>query len=187
MAAFWVALVLTFWSEMGDKTQFVALAYATRYSLRDVMVGVFAAIAAVQLVAVGFGRLISVWLPPAYVLALSAVSFLAFAVWSLIGKEGDGAIRDTNRHPVLIVGIAFFIAELGDKTMFTAATLATTHGWLPVWLGSTLGMFFSDALAMWVGRSFGKTIPEHIVKWVAAGLFALCGIWYAFQAISAFR
>jgi len=187
MRAFWLSFVLTFWAEMGDKTQFVALAYATRYSLRDVILGILWAVAAVHLVAVLLGSVIGVWLPHGYVEALSALCFFAFAAWTLRGDDDSGEIRETQRHPIVVIGVAFILAELGDKTMFTAATLATTYGWFSVWIGTTLGMVFSDGLAVWVGRSLGKQIPEKVVRWIAAGFFFLFGCWSAVQAVVAFR
>lgn len=187
MKAFWLSLALTFWAEMGDRTQFVALAYATRYRLRDVLLGILWATAAILLVSVAFGRLIGLWLPPGYVDVLSAVSFFAFAIWTLRGDEENDQIRSDKRHPIWIVGISFFLAELGDKTMFTAAALAVTHAWFPVWVGSTMGMLLSDGLAVWVGRSLGKKIPENAVKWVSAGLFLIFAVWYGVRAVVAFH
>jgi len=187
MRAFWLSLVLTFWAEMGDRTQFVALAYATRYRLRDVLLGIFWAVAAMLLFSVAFGRLVGLWLPLAYVNALTSVAFLGFAGWTLYGDEENDQIREDRRHPIMIVGVTFFLAELGDKTMFSTAALAATHAWFPVWVGATTGMVLSDGLAVWVGRSLGKKIPEKIVRWIAAGLFFGFGVWYAVQAVAAFR
>jgi putative Ca2+/H+ antiporter (TMEM165/GDT1 family) len=187
MRAFWLSLGLTFWAEMGDRTQFVALAYATRHRLRDVLIGITLAVAAILLISVICGRLIGEWLSQGYVDALSAVCFLGFAAWTLRGEDENEEIREDPRHPIMIIATTFFLAELGDKTMFSTAALAATHSWFPVWVGSTAGMVLSDGLAVWVGRSLGKKIPEKIVRWIAAGFFFLFGVWYAYQAVVAFR
>ena len=187
MRSFWLALGLTFWAEMGDKTQFVALAYGTRYRLREVLLGILWATAAVHLVSIGLGKLIAVWIPAGYVLMISAIAFLAFAVWTLHGDEEEREVRHAPQHPVLLIGITFFLAELGDKTMLAAATLATNHPGFPVWLGSTIGMVLSDGLAVWVGRSLGKQIPATTVKWMAAGLFFIFAAIYGARAVAAFR
>jgi Ca2+/H+ antiporter, TMEM165/GDT1 family len=71
--------------------------------------------------------------------------------------------------------VAFFLAELGNKTMLATITLATQEGWLGTWIGSTVGMVAADALAIVVGAVLGKKLPEHVIKWGAAGLFALFG------------
>lgn len=165
----------------------MALAYATRYRLRDVFLGIGLAVAAILLISVAFGRLVGLWLPHGYVEALSAACFIGFAVWTLYGDDKSDQIREDRRHPILIIGFTFFLAEFGDKTMFSTATLAAAHSWFPVWVGATAGMVLSDALAVWVGRSLGKRIPEKTVRWIAAGFFFLFGCWSAVQAVAAFR
>ena len=70
---------------------------------------------------------------------------------------------------------AFFLAELGDKTMLATITLATREGWFGTWIGSTLGMVLADALAIWVGMLLGKRLPEKAIKYGAALAFAIFG------------
>ena len=84
---------------------------------------------------------------------------------------------------MLAVGGAFFLAELGDKTMLATITLATQHGWLGTWVGSTIGMVAADALAIGVGRLLGRHLPEKLIKYGAAALFAIFGIWLIVEAI----
>jgi putative Ca2+/H+ antiporter (TMEM165/GDT1 family) len=187
MRAFWLSLFIAFWAVMGDKTQFIALAYATRYSLRDVLLGILWSTAAVHLVSVAAGSFIGAWIPPGYIDAFSALCFLIFAVWTFYEKEEKENVRETRQHPILLIGVTFFLAELGDKTMLAAAALATSHPWVPVWLGTTGGMVASDGLAVWVGRSLGKKIPEKIVKWIAIVLFTVFAVWYGFRAAAALR
>jgi putative Ca2+/H+ antiporter (TMEM165/GDT1 family) len=77
---------------------------------------------------------------------------------------------------LLSVGTAFFLAELGDKTMLATITLATQEGWLGTWLGSTVGMVAADALAIGVGALLAKQLPERAIKYGAAALFAIFGV-----------
>jgi putative Ca2+/H+ antiporter (TMEM165/GDT1 family) len=88
-----------------------------------------------------------------------------------------------------------FVAELGDKsqlmaltfaTRYRAATitLATQHGWFGTWIGSTIGMVAADALAIFVGRLLGGSLPEEAIKYGAAALFAIFGIWLTIDAFS---
>jgi putative Ca2+/H+ antiporter (TMEM165/GDT1 family) len=186
MKAFWLSLGVAFWSEMGDKTQILALAYATRYRLRDVLLGILWGTAVVHLVSVAAGRFIASWLPAGIVLALSAACFLGFGIWTLRGDKHDGRLRESSHHPILFIGGAFFLTELGDKTMLTAMTLATTWDWMPVWLGTTAGMVVSDVIAVGVGRTLGKKIPEKSMRWVAAALFFGFAAWSAWQAWRSF-
>jgi putative Ca2+/H+ antiporter (TMEM165/GDT1 family) len=111
---------------------------------------------------------------------VAGLAFLAFAVWTLRGdelseEEADRARRSTGAA-ILAVGTAFFLAELGDKTMLATITLATREGWFGTWVGSTLGMVLADALAIGVGALLGRTLPEKVIRYGAAALFALFGL-----------
>ena len=89
----------------------------------------------------------------------------------------------TGRSAIFAVGVAFFLAELGDKTMLATITLATKYGWFGTWLGSTLGMVAADALAILVGRLLGRHLPERTIRYGAAVLFAICGLWLILEAV----
>jgi putative Ca2+/H+ antiporter (TMEM165/GDT1 family) len=79
---------------------------------------------------------------------------------------------------LLTVAIAFFIAELGDKTMLTTVTLASQHqAFVPVWIGSTLGMTIADGIAIIVGVVAGKRLPQRTVKLASATIFLAFGVW----------
>ena len=84
---------------------------------------------------------------------------------------------------MVAASVAFFLAELGDKTMLATITLATHYGWFGTWLGSTLGMVAADALAILVGRLLGRRLPERAIKYGAAGLFFLFGVWLLLEAL----
>nr|WP_281371560.1 TMEM165/GDT1 family protein [Petropleomorpha daqingensis] len=93
-------------------------------------------------------------------------------------------VNRAGKRAIIAVGTAFFLAELGDKTMLATITLATDHGWFGTWLGSTLGMVAADALAIVVGRALGKRLPEKVIAYGAAALFFLFGIWLTIEAIA---
>jgi putative Ca2+/H+ antiporter (TMEM165/GDT1 family) len=81
------------------------------------------------------------------------------------------------------VGLAFFLAELGDKTMLATVTLATTNGLVGTWIGSTLGMVAADALAIVVGQQLGARLPERAVRIGAAVTFVIFGALLIFEGI----
>ena len=79
---------------------------------------------------------------------------------------------------------ALFLAELGDKTMLATVTLATSHGLLGTWLGSTLGMVAADALAIVVGQQLGARLPERAVKIGASVTFVVFGALLLIEGIT---
>ena len=84
----------------------------------------------------------------------------------------------------LTVALAFFLAELGDKTMLATVTLATDHGWFGTWVGSTVGMVAADALAILVGQQLGARLPERVVKIGAAVTFVVFGLWLIVEGLT---
>ena len=186
MTAFWISLVFVAIAEMGDKTQLVALAFATRYRATTVLGGVFVATLAVHLVSVFLGEMADMALPLFWINLLAGLSFLAFGAWTLRGDtlDEEAELKPKRFGPFLTVAVTFFIAELGDKTMLTTITIASQQqSFIGVWLGSTLGMVVADGLAIIVGKVMGKRIPERAVKIIAAMVFFAAGLWTIAAAI----
>jgi Ca2+/H+ antiporter, TMEM165/GDT1 family len=167
-----------FLAELGDKTQLVALMLATRFKAGIVLAGVFAATLLVHAFSVLLGDLAAKLVPHGWIVVLSGLAFIAFAVWTWRGDRLDDENQKVQRitSPFMIVAVTFFLAELGDKTMLTTVTLASQYSSVPVWLGSTVGMVLSDALAIWVGQALGTRLPEKAVKVGAAFIFLAFGL-----------
>jgi putative Ca2+/H+ antiporter (TMEM165/GDT1 family) len=111
-----------------------------------------------------------------------------FAAWTLRGDElGEDdrakASRQTTGSVTVTVGTAFFLAELGDKTMLATVTLATNHEALGTWLGSTAGMVAADAIAIGVGRILGTRLPERAIRIGAAVAFVVFGLILIWQGL----
>jgi len=180
------ALVLStaviFVAELGDKSQLMAMTFATRYRIRDVLIGITVATAIVHLASVAIGF----WLGQAFVdyqgwISIAAgVAFLGFAIWTLRGdeltEEEAGKARHATGRAIVAVGGAFFLAELGDKTMLATITLAVREDWFGVWIGSTVGMVAADALAILVGALLGRSLPERAIRYGAAAAFAVFAV-----------
>ncbi|GHE27788.1 UPF0016 family membrane protein [Streptosporangium violaceochromogenes] len=180
MEAFWIGLVVIFVAELGDKSQLMAMTFATRFRPWPVLAGITVATAVVHLVSVGLGRLAGDLIPTTAISVAAGLAFLGFAVWTLRGdeltdEEASRAKRAT-RSAFVAVSVAFFLAELGDKTMLATITLATQYGWFGTWLGSTVGMVAADALAIAVGRMLGRHLPEKVIRYGAAAAFAVFGV-----------
>jgi putative Ca2+/H+ antiporter (TMEM165/GDT1 family) len=182
MYAFLLSTAVIFVAELGDKSQLMAMTFATRYRARDVLVGITVATALVHLASVAIGALIGdAFADRQGVISIVAgLAFLAFAAWTLRGdeltEEEKSKASTATGMAILAVGVAFFLAELGDKTMLATVTLATKEGWLGTWIGSTVGMVAADALAIGVGALLGRRLPETVIKYGAAALFAVFGL-----------
>ncbi len=180
MAAFLQSLFVILLAEMGDKTQLVSLALASRYGATTVLAGVFAATLAVHLGSVAIGEALGIALPLRWVQALAGLAFLGFGIWTLRGDtlDDDGPKPFARFGPFLAVATTFFLAELGDKTMLATVTLASQQqAFVPVWLGSSLGMVVADGIAIAVGVVAGKRLPARAIQLGAAAIFLAYGAW----------
>ncbi|MBO9523546.1 MAG: TMEM165/GDT1 family protein [Nocardioidaceae bacterium] len=190
MYAFLLSTAVIFVAELGDKSQLMAMTFAARYRARDVLLGITVATALVHLVSVGIGALIGSSFADyqGAIAVVAGVAFLGFALWTLRGdeltEEEAAKARTSTGLALVAVGTAFFLAELGDKTMLATITLATREGWLGTWIGSTLGMVAADALAIVVGAMLAKRLPEKAIKYGAAALFALFGVVLMVQGLA---
>ncbi|GAB3146576.1 TMEM165/GDT1 family protein [Micromonospora sonneratiae] len=191
MDGFLVALAVSFGvifvAELGDKSQLMALTFATRFKPLPVLIGITIATSVVHLVSVAIGVGLGAAIPTGWISLIAGLAFLAFGAWTLRGdsltEEEKRKAERSDRSALVLVSVAFFLAELGDKTMLATITLATQYGWFGTWLGSTVGMVAADALAILVGRMLGKRLPERTIKYGAAILFAICGIWLIVEAL----
>lgn len=180
MSAVLVSFGVIFVAELGDKSQLMALTFATRYRALPVLAGITAATAVTHLLSVALGATVADQIPTRAVSALAGVAFLGFAAWTL---RGDRLDDDEEAKAGRVAGsvfwavaVAFFLAELGDKTMLATVTLAATDGVVGVWIGSTLGMVAADALAIVVGRRLGSRLPERAIRIGATVAFVVFGL-----------
>jgi putative Ca2+/H+ antiporter (TMEM165/GDT1 family) len=180
MHALLLSFGVIFVAELGDKSQLMALAFASRYRPVPILIGITLATGLVHAFSVVGGALLGASLPTHVISIVAGVAFLGFAAWTIRGDsldEDEAAKPDrTSRSAVLAVAVAFFLAELGDKTMLATITLATTEGLVGTWAGSTLGMVAADALAIGVGALLGRHLPQRTIKVAAAASFVIFGI-----------
>jgi putative Ca2+/H+ antiporter (TMEM165/GDT1 family) len=185
------ALLLSFGvifvAELGDKSQLMALTFAARYKALPVLIGITAATAVVHAFSVIVGALLGASIPTQTISIVAGLAFFAFAAWTLRGDSLDddeaAKAQRSNRSAIAAASVAFFLAELGDKTMLATITLATTEGAIGTWAGSTLGMVAADALAIVVGKQLGSRLPERAVKYGAAAAFVIFGALLLFEGV----
>jgi putative Ca2+/H+ antiporter (TMEM165/GDT1 family) len=189
MRAFLVSFALIFAAEMGDKSQLMALAFATRYRPGPVLIGITLATGVVHAVSVAVGAVLGAQLPTRALSFTAAVAFFGFAAWTLRGDllsaEEAARAERTGRSAVAAVGAAFLLAELGDKTMLATITLSTSGGLFGTWLGSTAGMVVADAIAIGIGGWLGARLPAVITRSAAAFSFVVFGMLLLFDALRA--
>jgi Ca2+/H+ antiporter, TMEM165/GDT1 family len=182
--AFAISFGVIFVAELGDKSQLMAMAFATRFPAWRVLVGITIATAITHAASVGVGHLLADNLPTKPITIVAGLAFLGFAAWTLRGdaldEDDEEAAAKAGRQGALAaiaaIGATFLLAELGDKTMLATITLATQANLFGTWLGSTVGMVAADALAIVVRHQLGARLPERVVRIGATVLFVIFGL-----------
>jgi putative Ca2+/H+ antiporter (TMEM165/GDT1 family) len=168
-------------AEIGDKTQLLALLLAARFRKPvPIVLGILAATLVNHGIAGALGAWITSVLTPEVLRWVLGLGFLGMAAWTLIPDKID---EDEDGTPATRFGvfgatlIAFFLAEMGDKTQVATVAMAAHYGApLIVVAGTTLGMLIADVPAVFVGDRLSRKIPMKLVHGVAAAMFALLGI-----------
>ena len=184
MTEFLASTAFVILAEMGDKTQLLAMAFATQFRWQTVMWGVFVATIFNHLLAVLVGTYLTQMIPMEYIQIAAAISFIGFGLWTIRGDTLNGEDKATKYGPFWTVAIAFFVAEMGDKTQLaTVALAAQFNSIIPVWMGTTTGMMIADGVGIIVGIVLGKKIPERTVKWIAAMIFIIFGLFGLYESL----
>ena len=190
MREFIEAFVMVFIGEMGDKSQFLALAFATTYPMRTVLGGVSLWIALNHVLAILAAVLISGFFADVgFLQIIAGFLFLFFGLSSLsvdYEDEEDDAVDRGNRGPLLTIAAAFFIGELGDKTQLMAMTLAmeSTRPLL-IFAATVSSMILVSAIGIVVGKYVGKRIPRVTLSYAAGALFLFFGVSKLYGALDA--
>ena len=180
MDAFLLSFGVILVAELGDKSQLTALAFASRYRALTVLVAVTIATLIVHAGSVALGAAFALALPTHAIQVAAGLAFFVFAAWTIrgdeLGEADQARAKRSGGMALLTIGVAFFLAELGDKTMLATITLATTEEPWGTWLGSTAGMVTADAIAIGIGAILGTRLPERALKLFAAALFVGFGV-----------
>jgi Ca2+/H+ antiporter, TMEM165/GDT1 family len=174
-----VSTVVVGLAEIGDKTQILSLMLAARFQRPvPIIFGIFFATianhAAAGLAGTYFGGVLNgPWLR--WVLG---ISFLGVAVWALFPDKYEGDDKPTKRSGAFIATlIAFFLAEIGDKTQIATIGLAARfEQFYPVVTGTTLGMMLANIPAVVAGNRLAGKLPLRAIRMTAAFVFAILGV-----------
>jgi len=177
LSAYIKALTLIFLAEMGDKTQLMAMTFATKYRVRDILIGIGIGAFFNHGLAIMLGSFLQQVIPFDLIYLVAGVVFILFGLLSLKLDDEDVEESTTKYGPIATVSLAFFIGELGDKTQLTALTLSTSQGYPAlILLGTVSGMVLTGLLGIWVGIKLGNKVPEMQLKIGAATIFMVFGI-----------
>jgi len=172
-------------AEIGDKTQLLALLLAARFRKPwPIIAGILVATLLNHALAAWFGTLVAQWLRPQTLRWVVAASFLAVALWTLKPDRLDDEPRFSARGAFLATTIAFFFAEIGDKTQVATVLLATRYE--PLWaviVGTTVGMLLANVPVALLGSRFADRLPLRTARLLAAAVFAALAIWVALRGI----
>ena len=178
MTALWTSFLVVALAEMGDKTQLVALALATRYRHPwTVMLGILLATVANHSLAATAGVWVSRRLPPGALAGALALSFIGFGVWTLVPDHAPTTDAPGRWGPLLTTTVVFFLAEMGDKTQLATVALgARFESAELVTVGTTLGMLVADGLVVFGGSQLTRVVSPALLRRAAAGLFLGLGL-----------
>jgi putative Ca2+/H+ antiporter (TMEM165/GDT1 family) len=181
MQAFTVATGVVTLAEMGDKTQLLALVLAARFRKPwPIVAGIFAATLVNHALAGAVGAFVTHWLGPDVLRWILGGSFIAMAVWMLIPDKLDEAETGARSHFGVFgtTVVAFFLAEMGDKTQIATVMLAArfVHDYFSVVAGTTLGMMLANAPVVFLGERIMRRVPIQLVHGISAAIFLGLGI-----------
>ena len=185
MEAFLVSLSTVAIAEMGDRTQLLSLLLATRFRrpwtiASGILLATIANHALAGIVGVEIGRFLS----PPVLDSLVGSSMLLMALWTLKPEHPAGSEDAGGRNVFATTLIAFFVAEMGDKTQIATMTLAAGYANLfAVVAGSTAGMMLANIPAVFAGHAFAARLPMRIIHFVASAVFVVLGIVFLARAI----
>lgn len=173
------AFLLVFLAEMGDKTQFLALIFATKYKVHQVILGIFLGVFVNHGIAVILAKFLSSFINLDILKVIAGIMFLIFGLESFILKIQDDEDDDIKYKfgAIITVATCFFIGELGDKTQITSMSVVFT-GKNPMLtlIGTTLGMVCVSLFGILIGRIIKGKIPKDLMKKVSGLCFIIFGI-----------
>ena len=189
MEAFLISTGIVALAEIGDKTQLLAFILAAKFRKPvPIIVGILVATLANHGFAGAVGSWITTLIGPETLRWILGVSFIAMAAWTLIPDKFDEDDAKLARFGVFgTTLVAFFLAEMGDKTQVATIALAAQYQSLvAVVAGTTLGMMIANVPAVIMGDRIADKMPVKLVHRIAASIFAILGVATLFGAGQAF-
>jgi Ca2+/H+ antiporter, TMEM165/GDT1 family len=186
MEAFLVSFATVGIAEMGDRTQLLSLMLAAHYRRAwPIIAGVLCATIANHLLAGLIGVRLGRFLTPAMLDAAVGISLIAMALWALKPDTLEPATGARPAGAFIATLVAFFVAEIGDKTQIATVALAAAYSrLLAVVAGTTAGMLVANVPVIFIGKAFAERLPVRALRRVASALFLLLGVLFIYRAWS---
>ncbi|AJE20405.1 TMEM165/GDT1 family protein [Azotobacter chroococcum] len=187
MESLFVPTLIVALAEIGDKTQLLALLLAARFRQPwPIIWGIVVATLANHFAAGAVGSWVAGFFSPATLSAILAAAFAAVAVWTLVpDKLDDDEESALKRYgPFVTTLIAFFLAEMGDKTQIATVMLAAQYPhFILVVMGTTLGMLIANVPVVLAGNFAADRLPLTLIRRIAAAGFAALAVYTGYQAL----
>ena len=174
-------------AEIGDKSQLVCMALATRYRHWPVLWGAAVAFMLLNLLAVAFGASVAAWLPEIVITGIVAIMFIVFGIQAIKTPEEDEEVDiDQNAsHSIFITTfLMILLSEFGDKTQIAVAGLSTTLSAVPVWIGASIALIAISATGIWAGKSLTGRVPMHWLHRIGGVLFLTFAVFASVRFVS---
>ena len=185
MEAFFVALASITIAEIGDRTQLLSLALAAHYRrpwpiIAGILLATIANHSAAGLLGAWFGH----FLTPAVLDGTVGVSMVAMAFWvTRLDRLGSNP-NVSSKGAFIATLVAFFIAEIGDKTQIATMALAAAYpNLVAVIVGTTVGMLVANVPAIFLGDALAGRLPIRAMSYVAAAIFVVLGLVFVARAL----
>jgi putative Ca2+/H+ antiporter (TMEM165/GDT1 family) len=188
MHTFFLAFATVFLAEMGDRTQLLALVLVAKYRqpwpiIGGILVATIANHLAAGLIGAWFGNLLT----PVVLDAVVGISMLGMALWTLVPDNLDDKSQVADgRGAFVATTIAFFIAEIGDKTQLATVALAAgyANAVVAIVAGTTMGLLAANLPVVFLGNAFASRLPLKTIHMIASALFAIVGVYFLARAIA---
>lgn len=187
MESLYIPTFIVALAEIGDKTQLLALLLAARFRRPwPIIAGIVVATLANHFAAGAIGNWVASFFSPAALSWTLAASFVAVALWTLVPDklDDDESAGFKAYGPFLTTLVAFFIAEMGDKTQVATVMLAAQYPhFILVVIGTTLGMLLANVPVVLAGNFAAERLPLDLIRRVAAGAFAALALYAGYQGL----
>lgn len=180
MEAFFAATLLVAIAEIGDKTQLLSFVLAARLRKPGAIIaGIFVATVLNHALAGSVGVWLADLIAPHWLPWITGLAFIGFGLWALQPDSLDDDPKVHRAGAFVTTTIAFFIAEMGDKTQFATIALGAqfSGALVAVVFGTTFGMMLANVPAVMIGEKLAHRLPLDKIRWMAALLFVTTGVW----------